>query len=124
MVGPYLDLEVGLALEAFDDHQVAGRQPAEHLFQGRLGRLAHDGVAQAADQRDLGGAGRAMAPGIGAGLVDVDIVVSMLDGGDAPAAPHKLGDQPLGQGGLAGILPAGDAEHALLHHATIRSAWA
>ena len=36
-----------------------------------------------------------------------------LIGRDAPAAPHELRHQPLDQRRLAGVLPAGDAEHAL-----------
>ena len=65
-----------------------------------------------------------MAEGIGAGLVDVGRMVGMLDRGHTPASAHELGDQPLGERGLAGVLPACDAEHELLRHASIRSALA
>ncbi len=51
---------------------------------------------------------------IRAGLIDVEIVMAVLDGVDRQAAAHEFGDQPLDQGRLAGVLPAGDAEDALL----------
>ena len=59
-----------------------------------------------------------------AGVIDVGVVMSVLDRGDPPAASHELGDQPLDQGRLSGILPADDAEHVAIVHAAIRLALA
>ena len=122
--GADLDLAMGLALVAFDQDEVGRRQARQHLGQRRLLLLAHDGVAMAADDRHLGGAGGTMPVGIAARMVDIEIVMAVLDRVDASAAPHELGDQPLHQGRLAGVLPAGDAEDALLAHGAIRSALA
>ena len=106
------------------------RLVAEFVRRGwRIATIKHAHHDVDIDQRDLGGAGRAMTPGIGATPIDVDVVMGMLDGGDTPASPHEFRDQPLDERGLAGILPAGDAEdattvHATIHDAMIRSAWA
>ena len=121
-VRPHLDLGMGCGLESFDQHQVGRREPRQHLGEARLLLLAHDGEAPGRHQRDLGGARRAMAKGIGAGMVDVGGVVRVLDRRDRPAAAHELGDQPLGERRLACVLPAGDAEQRA--HASIRSPWA
>ena len=114
------------ALKTLDQDQVGRRHAREDLGQCRLLLLAHDGVAMPADHGHFRGAGGAMAKRIAARLVDIDVVMGMLDGGDPPAAPHELGDQPLDQGRLAGILPAGDAEHPSMRsrrlaHEAIRS---
>ena len=58
---------------------------------------------------DLGGAGGAVAVAVLAGLVDVEAVVGVLDGGDGEAAGGEVGDEALDEHGLAGVLPAGHA---------------
>ena len=68
--------------------------------------------------------GTAVAKTIGSGMIDIEIVMAVLDRIDSEPAAHELGDQPLHQGRLAGILPAGDAEDTLLAHGAIRSALA
>ena len=115
----HLDLGMCVALEALDQHQVGRRQPGQHFGQRRLPLFAHDGVARTGHQHHLGGAGGAMAEGIGAWLVDIGRMVGVLDRRHPPAAAHELGDQALGQRRLAGVLPAGDAEHELLRHAPL-----
>ena len=107
------------ALETLDQDQVSRRQTRQNLGQRRLLLLAHDGVAMPADHRHLRGAGGAVSERIAARLVDIDAVMGMLDRIDRPAAPHELGDQLLDQGRLAGILPAGDAEHPSMAHASL-----
>ncbi len=57
-------------------------------------------------------------------MIDVEIVVAVLDRVDGESPPDELGDQPLHQGRLAGILPPGDAEDSLAAHGAIRSALA
>ena len=113
-----------LALVALDQDQVGRREARQDFGQRRFFLLAHDRVTMPADQRHLGRTGGAVAKGVGAGSIDVGVVMSMLDRCDPPAAPHELGDQPLDQGRLAGILPADDAEHAAIVHAAIRPALA
>ncbi len=55
-------------------------------------------------------AGLAVAVAVGADLVDVEIVVGVLDRRNAVAAAGEFLDEAHGKAGLAGILPAGDAE--------------
>src|SRR5882757_3835600 len=47
---------------------------------------------------------------IGARSVDVEIMMGVFHRRHRPAPPDEFGDQLLGQCGLAGIFPAGDAE--------------
>ena len=122
--GANLDLAMGFALVAFDQDEVGRRQAGQHLCQRRLLLLAHDGVAMATHDRHLGGTGGTMPVRIPARMIDIEIVMAVLDRVDGEPAAHELGDQPLHQGRLAGILPAGDAEDTLLAHGEIRSALA
>src|SRR5690606_31676343 len=48
--------------------------------------------------------------------VDIEGVVGMLDRGYAIAPRRQLGDEALGHGGLAGILPPGNAENPVAAH--------
>jgi len=57
-------------------------------------------------------------------LIDLDVVMGVLDGGDTKAAAHELGYQPLDQRCFPRVLPAGNAEHGASCHGAIRSAWA
>src|SRR5215831_16031285 len=43
-------------------------------------------------------------------LVDLKIVMGVLDGGNLEATAGKLANEPLNKRGLAGFLPAGDAD--------------
>src|SRR6185369_3395762 len=51
-----------------------------------------------------------------AGDIHIEIMVCMLERGDAQAALHEHGDQPDEQGGLAGTAPAGNSKHAWVLH--------
>src|SRR5690606_1644576 len=64
----------------------------------------------AGDDGDLVRAGLAVPVAVGADLVDVEVVMGVLDGGDAVAARDELAHQAHGKARLAGILPPGDAE--------------
>src|SRR5690606_25093744 len=95
-------------------------EPRQHLVECRLllvAQLVHQRPAAAGDERDLGGAGGAMAEAVGAFVVDVEGVMGVLDGGDPVAAAGQLGDQPLDQRGLAGVLPARHPKDGTLRRA-------
>lgn len=62
-----------------------------------------------------------MTPGIGAFMVDIEIMMSVLDGGDTISTCGKACDQTFGHRRLAGIFPAGDAEQLLVHSITSAS---
>ena len=57
-------------------------------------------------------------------MVDVEVVMTVLDGVDPQAAAHEFGNQLLHQGRLAGILPADDTEDAWGTQAEIRASLA
>ena len=91
-----------------------GRHPGQQRVQGRLGRpaqLVDHRPAPRGGEHHLVGAGLAVAPGVLARLVEVDLVMGVLDGGDPVALGGQVGDQPLDQRGLAVVLPADHAEH-------------
>ena len=76
----------------------------------------HDGEAGAGNDGDLVRAGLPVTPAIRADLVDIEIMMGVLDGGDAVAARRQLGDDTDRKAGLARVLPAGDAEDLLCRH--------
>src|SRR5262245_19352132 len=108
-----LDLGDRSGLIAFNDDEVAGLKAADHIIERRLRRaaqLAHHGPAFGRNDGHLDGAGTAMARAIGLGVVDLEAVVGVLDSRHSEAAAGELGDQARYQRGLAGVLPAGNAD--------------
>jgi hypothetical protein len=101
------------ALETLDEHDIGGRQLGEEFGQARLGcavQFVHERPAGIGDDEHLGGAGLPVFPGVFAGLVDIEGVVGMFDGGDAQALPDQPGDDGADEGGLAGAAPAHEAD--------------
>ena len=110
----HLDLGNCGALVALDDDEIARIEPGQHLCQLRLRpavKLGDHGPAFARHHRHLRGAGAPMPCTVRLRLVDLERMVGMLDGRDLQAAPRQLRDQPRDQCRLAGLLPAGDADH-------------
>ncbi len=105
---------MAVALVAFDEDQVGGGEAGKDG--GKVGFraavFAQKGEAVGGGEEDLGRAGGAVAEGVFAGLVKVDVVVDVLDGGDGEPARGEGGDEAFHQGGLAGVLPAHDAVEA------------
>src|SRR5690606_32271597 len=98
---------------AIDQHEIDGIEPGKQFGKRRLGRaavLGHQRPAPGGGDDHLPRAGLPVAVAVAARLVDVEIPVRMLAGRDREAAAGDFGHQPLDEGGLAGILPAGDAE--------------
>jgi hypothetical protein len=92
--------------------QVAGVEPGEERLQRRLLRapqFRHQRPAERRGDEDLPRPGLAVAVAVAAGMVDLGRVVGVLDGRDAEPLPRQFRHEPLGQRGLAGVLPAGDA---------------
>ena len=94
--GGAVDFELGMrmALEAFDDHKIDRADFRKHVGERRLGlraQFVHQSPAPARDDRNLGGAGRAVQQGILAGLVDIELMMRVLDGRDLEPAPHQHG---------------------------------
>ena len=109
----HLQLGVREALEALDEDQIDRRHPCQQRVQRRLGcaaQLVDHRPAPRRGQHHLPCAGLAMAPGVLARLVEIDLVVGVLDGRDAVAGRGQMADQPLDQRGLAVVLPADDPE--------------
>src|SRR5438105_2989617 len=110
---PHLELGNGRMLEAFHDHQVAGRQAFELFLEWWLGcaaQLVHQHPAARRGDEHLGGAGVAVAVGILAGLVDIEGMVRVLDERDPQPGAGEARDQLLDERGLAAARPAGEAE--------------
>ena len=107
----HFDLGMTVALVAFDQHQIdrseAGQDVAERGFGAAV--LAHQGKAVGRGEHDLGRAGDAVAVGVFAGVVKIDVVMDMLDRRDGQPLGGNRGHEPLHQTGLAGVLPADDA---------------
>ena len=84
-------------------------RPGAHGFGGGV-ELAQLGQAAVRGDHRLEGPGLAVAPGVLAGLVDVEIVVGMLDHRDPLAGQLQALDQLFDQGGLAGTRPGAETD--------------
>ena len=106
-------LGCGLALNPSTSTRSTGASRVSRSDSLRLvaAHFVHQRPAGAAANQHLGGAGLAMAPGILAGLVQVEAVMGMLDGRDRHAAGHEQPHQRNQQSGLAAARPARQAKH-------------
>ena len=103
----------GVAREAFDQHQLDRLQSCEQgceVGRGSVAAFVQQGPARLAGQQHLMRAGLAVQPAILAGLVQVDAVMGVLDGGDTYPMRAQPGDQGGDQGGLAAAGPSDDTE--------------
>ena len=110
-----LDFGVRLALEALDHDDVDPGQHCEQLGERglrRAAKFAHQRQTPRRGDEHLPGAGRAVLVEVLAGPVDVEIVMGVLEGRHAEAAPLELGDEPHDQRRLSRAAPAGEADHA------------
>ncbi len=85
----HFELGMRLALVAFDDHEIDRRQLVEQVGERRLGRapqLMHQRPAIGGADQDFGGAGHAVAMQILAGLIHVEGMMRVLEGGDLQPA--------------------------------------
>ena len=107
-----LDLRQRRAAQPLDDDQIDLRQTRQRLG-AVLGSLVGEDPASGADQQGLDGAGLAVAPGVLAGGVRLDVVVGGLHGADpqvfllaADAAPPGLTVPVRPRDDIAGIADA------------------
>ena len=112
-----VDLDAGVMrrFEAFDQHEIDRRHLPQQIVDGGLGRLpqlVHQRPAPAGSDQHLGRAGDAVDVGILAGLVDVEAVMGVLDGGNGEAAPDQPRNDLCEQRGLSRPAPAGQSENA------------
>ena len=110
----HFDLAVQLALETLDDDEIGRRHFFEQLRQSRLGGAAqfvHQRPAPGRGDQHLGGAGLAMHPGVLARHVDIELVMGVLDHGDAQAFFEQMRDDALQERGLAGAAPSCEPDH-------------
>src|SRR5450755_2753907 len=108
-----LDLGKGIALEAFDQHQIDRRHLADQGGQiplRLLAQLMQDGPAFGRGDDHLGGAGGAVEEGILAGLVEVETVMGVLERGYADAARDQARNELGDQRGFARPTPAGETD--------------
>ena len=106
---------MGVAFEAFDDHQIHRAQLCQYLHERRLGfaaKLMHDRPAPAGNDRDFARAGLPMQPGILARLVEIEFMMRVLDGRDFQAARDQHRDHAGDQCRLAGAAPARKTDNA------------
>ncbi|MOA29879.1 hypothetical protein D3C78_1509220 [compost metagenome] len=81
----------------------------------------HDGETGAGNDGNLVRAGLPVTPAIGTDLVDVEIMMGVLDGGDAVAARRQFGDDTHRKACFARVLPAGNAKDLLYRHGSMLS---
>src|SRR5579883_1360616 len=106
---------MGMALEALDNHEIGRAELGQNIGQRRLRLLAQfmdNGPAAARHNGDFAGTGAAMAPRILAGLIGIEIMMRMLDGRDAQAAPNEHRNDADQQRCLAGSAPARETDDA------------
>src|SRR5487761_1773872 len=111
-----IDLELGkvVGLEALDQNEIDRRHLAQQYVEFRLRRaamLVHERPALRRSDHDLGRAFLTMAPRILAGLIDVEVVMSVLHGRDAEAAADQCRQQPRQQRRLAAAAPTGEPKN-------------
>ncbi len=112
-------LRKGVALEAFDQHQIDRRHLGDqvgHVPFRLLAQFVQDRPAPGRRDDHLGGAGDAVHEGILAGLVQIEAMMGVLERGH-PHPPRQQARNELGdQCGFAGAAPAGEADDA---HGTV-----
>src|SRR6266513_555549 len=109
-----------MVLVAFDEEQIAGRNPLDLIFQRGLrlaAQLVHDDPAYVGHDHDLARARPAVAIRVLTGLIDVEVVVRVLDERHLQASLHEARDEQLDQGGLAASRPSRESEY--LHAAIV-----
>ena len=106
-------LRCGSRLKPSTTTRSTARQLAQQFRQPRLvgaAQFMHQGPAVRRRHQHLGRAGLAVAPGILAGHIDIELVMGMLDDGNAQALRVEMRDQPRQQRGLARTAPARKAD--------------
>ncbi len=106
------DARYVVGAKSLDEHEVARGEPAgERIEIGRAcRRFAKQGPALAAGDEDLGGAGLPVAKAVLAWLVELQVVMCVLDGGDGEAGAGEAGEDGAEQRGFAAARPSGQAE--------------
>ncbi len=98
--------------KSLDEHEIRRGKPAGEGFE--IGRaawgFAKQGPALPAGDEHLGGACLSMAKAVFAGLVELQRVMGVLDGGDGEAGACELGEDGAEQRGFAAAGPSGQAE--------------
>src|SRR5262245_34487606 len=118
-----LDLGNGGGLIAFDQDQVTGGKGSQHLLEARLRCLPQfvdQGPAAGRDDGNLHGAGAPVPGAVGLTRIDLEGVMGVFHRRHPQAPARELLDQAHHQRGLAGFLPASDADHggvSSAHHA-------
>ena len=122
----YFELGMRLALVAFDQHEIDRAELLEQGAQRRLAsstQLVHQRPTVGRSHQNLGRPRHAMGVGILAGLIDVEAVMSVLEGRDLKAPCDDAGDDFGEERSLAGAAPAGQADdaHAALYSSPKRA---
>ena len=116
---PHLDLGMRAILVTLDEHQIAWRQARKQILEGgliRFPKLMHDRPAPWRHEQNFRGTSLTMAPAVGSVVIDVGVMMRAFDGRDLVASCCQLRDEALGQGRLAAVLPACNADYGWYGH--------
>src|SRR5207249_1247211 len=115
----HFELGMRRALVALDHHQVDRRKLLQERAERRLRLVAqfvHQRPAPLRADEDLGRPGDAMAVGILARLIHIEIMVRVFERRHREPARHDARDRPREQRRLAGTTPAREADDAHGRH--------
>ena len=110
---PDLDLRDGRALEAFDEYEIGGAEALRKLLErwrGSAPHLARELPLGRGNHGGLDGARARMAFAVSGAVVRAQLVMRMLRRSDPEALAREGRNEAFDEGGLAGILPADDAD--------------